>query len=185
MKYLITAQIRNKPHISYKIIIFGIVLISMFLVSSCKSSGEPSDEQIEHAEKAVSDIRASLYTPDDAELLAERLYHGSNPELYPGCVSGHVYLAYHSPRPFDEILDEYRTVLTKGGWEPRPGYPHNDQNFDYFQLGTQTILLIDSSPIREDLLVVPTPSDPNKQKDTIYYIRLLYYEPSIRQCSEM
>jgi hypothetical protein len=157
----------------------------MFLISSCKSSGEPSDEQIERAKTTVSEIRASLYTPADAELLEELLNYGSNPELYPGCVSGNVYLAYRSPKSFDEILDEYRTVLTKRGWEPRPGYPHNDQNFDYFQLGTQTILLIDSSPIREDLLVAPTPSDPNKQKDTIYYIRLLYYEPSIRQCSEM
>lgn len=185
MIYPITTQSHKRASPLSGMMLLILLLVVLGIISSCRISGKPSEEQIEHAEKAVSDIRASLYTPDDAELLAEKLYHGSNPELYPGCVSGHVYLAYHSPRPFDEILDEYRTALTKGGWEPRPGYPHNDQNFDYFQLGTQTILLIDSSPIREDLLMVPTPSDPNEQKDTIYYIRLLYYEPSIRKCSEM
>jgi hypothetical protein len=163
----------------------AILLAFLCTLSACRKSGEPSDEQIERAKKTVSEIRASLYTPDDVELLAEKLYHGSNPEFYPGCVSGHVYLAYRSPRPFDEILEEYRTHLIEEGWEPSPGYPHDDQNFDYFQLGTQGILLIDSRPIREDLLVVPTPTDPNEQHDTIYYIRVLYYEPSIRECSEM
>jgi hypothetical protein len=148
-------------------------------------SGEPSDEQIEKAKKTVTEIRASLYTPDDVELLEENLNYGSNPEFYPGCVSGNVYLAYRSPRPFNEILEEYRTVLTTEGWKPRQGYSHNDENFDVFQLGTQTTLLIDSYPIRVDILVVPTPIDPNKQQNIIYYIELLYYEPSIGDCSEM
>ena len=157
----------------------------MLLVSSCKSTGKPSDEQIERAKKTVSDIRASLYMPDDVELLEEIINYGSNPEFYPGCVSGHVYLAYRSPKPFNEILEEYRTGLTKGGWEPSPGYSHDNENFDVFQSGTQATLLIASYPIREDILVVPTPIDPNEQQDTIYYIGLLYYEPSIRECSEI
>jgi len=169
----------------YKITIFGIVLTLMFLVSSCKSTGEPSDEQIERAKTTVSEIRASLYTPDDVELVEEIINYGSNPEFYPGCVSGNVYLAYHSSRSFDEILEEYRIGLAKGGWEPRPGYSHDDKNFDVFQLGAQAILLIDSYPIGEDILLVPTPIDPNEKQDIIYYIELLYYEPSIRECSEI
>ena len=161
------------------------ILTFLCTISACRKAGEPSDEQIERAKKTVSEIRASLYTPDDVELLEEILNYGSNPEFYPGCVSGHIDLAYHSTRPFVEILEEYRTSLDKGVWEPRPGYPHDDQNFDFFQSGTQTVLLIDSYPIRKDILVVPTPIDPNEQQDTIYYIQLLYYEPSIRECSEM
>jgi len=157
----------------------------LFTSSACRMSGKPSDEQIERAKKIVSEIRATLYTPDKVELLEEILDYGSNPEFYPGCVSGHVYLAYRSPKPFDEILEEYRTGLPKEGWAPRPGYPHDEKNHDVFQLGTQAIFLIASFPIREDLLVIPTPIDPNEQHDTIYYIRLLYYEPSIRECSEM
>ena len=184
MKYL-TIQVHGRKSIWTRMILLTFLLAVLCTISACRVSGKPSDEQIERAKKTVSEIRASLYTPDDVELLAEKLYHGSNPELYPGCASGHIYLAYHSPKPFDEILDEYRTVLPKEGWEPGLGYPHDDQNFDYFQIGTQTILLIDSYPIREDLLVVPTPIDPNGQQDTIYYIQLLYYEPSIRECSEM
>jgi len=167
-----------------------VILLTLFLtflctISACRISGEPSDEQIERAKKTVSEIRASLYTPADVVLLEEILNYGSNPELYPGCVSGHVYLAYRSPKSFDEILEEYRIGLPKGGWEPRQGYPHEDKNFDIFQLGTQVFLHIDSYPIREDILIVPTPIDPNEQHDTIYYIQLLYYEPSIRECSEM
>ncbi|HEU0293839.1 MAG TPA: hypothetical protein VFR47_13950 [Anaerolineales bacterium] len=161
------------------------ILVLVCTISACRKAGEPSDEQIERAKKTVSEIRASLYTPADVELLAEKLYHGSNPEYYPGCVSGHIYLAYHSLRSFYEILEEYRTGLPNGGWEPRPGYSHADQDFDVFQLGTQGFLLIDAYPIREDLFVVPTTTNPNEQHDTIYYIQLLYYEPSIRECSEM
>lgn len=126
--------------------------------------------KLKRAKETVSEIRASLYTPADAELLSEKLNYGSNPELYPGCVSGHIYLAYYSPRPFDELLEEYRIGLSKGGWEPDPGYSHNDQNFDFFRSGTQTILSIASYPIREDILVVPTSVDPNEQHETIYYI---------------
>jgi hypothetical protein len=185
MKYLITTQSHKRESAWSRMICLTFLLAFLCTVSACRISDEPSEEQIKRAKETVSEIRASLYTPADVKLLAENLYHGSNPELYPECVSGHVYLAYHSPRPFDEILDEYRTGLTQGDWEPRPGYSHDDQNFDVFQLGTQTILLIDSYPIRQDLLVVPTPNDPNEQHDTIYYIQLLYYEPSIRECSEM
>jgi hypothetical protein len=168
-----------------RIRLLTILLVFLCTISACRKSGEPSDEQIERAKKTVSEIRASLYTPDDVELVEEILNYGSNPELYPGCVSGHVYLAYRSSKPFDEILDEYRIGLPEGGWEPSPGYPHDLQYIDVFQSGTQAILFIASHPIREDILVVPTPSDPNKQKDTIYYIQLLYYEPSISECSEM
>lgn len=166
--------------------IYKLTLLLVFLctIGACRKSGEPSDEQIDRAKKTVSEIRASLYTPADAELLAEKLYHGSNPELYPGCVSGHVYLAYQSPRPFDEILEEYRIGLNQGDWKSSPDYPHNLEYIDVFQSGTQAILFIASHPIREDILIVPTPIDPSAQQDTIYYIQLLYYEPSERECSE-
>jgi len=157
------------------------VLITM---NSCRSAGEPSDEQIERAKKTVSEIRASLYVPDDVELLEEILNYGSNPEFYPGCVSGHVYLAYRSTKTFDEILEEYRVGLNKGVWESSPDYPHDVNWIDVFQSGTQAELFIASNPIREDILVIPTPIDPNEQHDTIYYIQLLYYEPSIRECRE-
>jgi len=168
-----------------RVILLTFFFAFLFTTGACRISGKPSDKQIERAKETVSEIRESLYTPANVELLAEELYHGSNPELYPGCVSGHVYLAYHSPQPFDEILEEYRAGLRKEGWEPRLGYPHDEKDHDVFQLGTQAIFLIASFPIREDLLVIPTPIDPSEQHDTIYYIRLLYYEPSIRECSEM
>lgn len=184
IKYPITVQTQKKQSLPRKIIIFGIVLTFIFLVSSCKSNGEPSEEQIEQAKKVVSDIRASLYTPDDAELLAEKLYHGSNPDLYPGCVSGHIYLAYYSPRPFEEILNEYRIGLREAGWEPSPGYAHDRKDTDIFQLGSQTLMDIASFPLREDLLIVPTPSISNEQRGTIYYISLTYYDPAISNCSE-
>jgi hypothetical protein len=185
MKYATLIQSHKRETTWSRMIRLTFLLAFLYALSACSISGKPSDEQIERAKKTVSEIRASLHTPDDVELLEEILNYGSNPELYPGCVSGHVYLAYHSSRPFDEILEEYRTDLPKGGWEPSPGYSHDNENFDVFQLGTQATLLIASYPIREDILVVPTPIDPNEQQDTIYYIELLYYEPSIRDCSEM
>ena len=185
MRYPITPQPHKGSSPSIWIVLLILLLVFLGVISSCRITNKPSKAQIERAKKTVSDIRTSLYTPADSQLLAEKLYHGSNPELYPGCVSGHIYLAYHSPRPFVKILAEYRIALTKEGWEPSPGVSHNDQNFDYFQLGTQSILSIDYFPIREDLLIVPTPRDPNEQKGTIYYISLLYYEPSIKECSEM
>jgi hypothetical protein len=163
---------------------FIFLLAFLYTLSACRLSSKPSDEQIERAKRTVAEIRASLYAPDDVELLEEILNYGSNPEFYPGCVSGHAYLAYRSPKPFDEILEEYRTGLPKEGWEPRPGYPHDEKNHDVFQVGTQAIVLIASFPIREDILVIPTPIDPSEQHDTIYYIQLLYYEPSISECSE-
>jgi len=184
MKYLII-QVRERKSTWSRVISLACLLVLLYTISACRISGEPSDEQIERAKKTVSEIRASLYTPVDAELLEDILNYGSNPELYPGCVSGDVYLAYRSPRPFVEILEEYRTSLDKGVWQPSPGYPHDYKNHDDFQLGSQAILLIASYPIREDILVVPTPSDPNDQQDTIYYIALLYYEPSISECSEL
>jgi hypothetical protein len=168
-----------------RMMLLTFLLAFLCTISACRKSGEPSDEQIERAKTTVSEIRAALYTPDDVELLEEILNYGSNPEFYPGCVSGHVYLAYHSPRPFDEILEEYRTHLIEEGWEPSPGYPHDLEDVDFFRSGPQAMLDIASHPIREDILVVPTPIDPNEQHDTIYYIQLLYYEPSIRDCSEV
>jgi hypothetical protein len=185
MKNLIATKSDKTGTTWSRMIWLTFLLAFLCTISACRISGKPSDEQIEHAKKAVSDIRASLYTPADAELLEEVLNYGSNPEFYPGCVSGHAYLAFRSPRPFDEILEEYRAGLANGGWEPSPGYPHDDKNHDVFQLGTEATLLIASYPIREDILVVPTPIDPNEQQDTIYYIALLYYEPSISECSEL
>ena len=185
MQYLIAPESHKRKLTRSRMVLLTFLLTFLCTISACRVSGRPSEEQIERAKKTVSEIRASLYTPDGVELLAEKLYHGSNPELYPGCVSGDIYLAYHSSRPFVEILEEYRTGLSQGDWEPDPGYSHNDQNFDVFRSGTQTILSIDSYPIREDILVVPTPVDPNEQDETIYYIQLLYYEPSVRECSEM
>jgi len=185
MKYSVAIQSNKRATTFSRMIRLVFLLAFLCAISACRISGKPSDKQIERAKTTVSEIRASLYTPDDVELVEEVLNYGSNPELYPGCVSGNIYSAYRSPKPFNEILEEYRTGLSNEGWEPRQGYPHDDQNFDYFQLGTQTILLIDSSPIREELLAIPTPNDPDKQRHTIYYMRLLYYEPSIRECSEM
>jgi hypothetical protein len=182
MIYPITTQSRSRVSPSSKLMLFTLFFVLLSIVSACRLSLKPSEEQVEHAEKAVSDVRASLYTPPDSKLLAEKLYHGSNPEDYPGCVSGQIYLAYHSIKPFEEILKEYRTVLNQAGWKQRLGYSHEDKNFDVFQLGTQVFLLIDSYPIREDLLVVPTSIEP---RDTMYYIQLLYYDPSIEKCSEM
>jgi hypothetical protein len=185
MNYATGIQFHKIEFTCSRIRLLTILLAFLCTVNACRKSGEPSEEQIERAKKTVSEIRASLYTPADAELLEELLNYGSNPEFYPGCVSGDVYLAYRSPKSFDEILQEYRTGIDEGGWQPSPGYPHDDKNHDVFQLGTQAILLIASYPIREDILVVPTPSDPNEQQDTIYYIALLYYEPSISECSEL
>lgn len=164
MKYQITRIQEGMPTWS-RMMLLTFILIVMFTVGACR-------KQIERAKKTVSEIRASLYTPDDVELLEEILNYGSNPEFYPGCVSGDVYLAYHSSRPFDEIFEEYRTSLITGGWVPSPGYSHKKEYFDVFQLGTQTSLLIASFPIREDILVVPTTIDPNEQRDIIYYIEL-------------
>lgn len=167
--------------------LFLICLTNMAVlltISACKTAGKPSEEQIEHTKKAISDIRASLYAPADAELLAEKLYYGSNPDLYPGCVSGEIYLAYHSPRTFEEILKEYRAGLKDAGWEPSPDYSHDHKDIDVFQTGPQTILFIASYPIREDILVIPTLTNLNDQQGTIYYIQLLYYEPSIHTCGE-
>jgi hypothetical protein len=159
-------------------------LAFLWLISACRATGEPSEEQIERAKKTVSEIRTSLYIPADAKLLAEKLYHGSNPELYPGCVYGHIYLAYYSPRPFEEILDEYRIGLRKADWEPSPGYAHDREDTDIFQLGSQVLMDIASFPLREDLLIVPTSTILNEQQGTIYYISLTYYDPSISNCSE-
>jgi hypothetical protein len=56
-------------------LLFLALMIRLYLVlSAC----QPRNEQIEQTETAVSDIRASLYAPADAKLLAEKLYHGSN-----------------------------------------------------------------------------------------------------------
>ena len=113
IKYLITVQTQKKQSLPCKIIIFGIVLTSIFLVSSCKSSGEPSDEQIEQAKKAVSDIRASLYTPADAELLAEKLYYGSNPDLYTHC-DAYLHAAPSGPITINYIYDPLRAASPWG-----------------------------------------------------------------------
>lgn len=181
----IYTQSHQRTSVPFRMISLTLLLVLLSSMSACRFTSKPSKKQIEHAEKKVADIRARLYTPTDSKLLAEKLYHGSNPQNYPECVSGQIYLAYHSPKPIDEILKEYRAVLNKDGWEPRPGYPHDNNNFDVFQFGTQAFLLIDSSPIREDLLVVPTPIAPNQPQETTYYIQLLYYDPSIEKCSEM
>ena len=178
----IQVQKIRSPH--HGMIWLGIILTSLFLISSCRFSGEPSDEQIEQAKEATSDIRATLYTPADAKLLAEKLYYGTNPDLYPGCVSVEIYLAYHSPLAFEEILGGYRAGLGDTGWEPSQDYSHDHKDIDVFQTGSQTILFIASFPIREDILVIPTPTNLNNQQGTIYYIQLLHYEPTIHECRE-
>lgn len=161
-----------------------IILIIILFVNSCKLPDEPSDDEIEQIQKKVLDIRASLYTPDNAELLDEKLYYGSNPELYPGCVSGEIYLAYSSPETFREILKEYHTNLFDSDWELSPDYSHNNEGIDVLQAGPQTLLFIASHPIRPDILAISTLANPNRQEGTIYYIQLLYYEPSVSECKE-
>jgi hypothetical protein len=95
-----------------------------------------------------------------------------------------IYLAYHSPLAFEEILGEYQAGLKGAGWEPSPDYSHDHKDIDVFQTGPQTILFIASYPIREDILVIPAPINLNDQQGTIYYIQLLYYEPTIHECRE-
>ena len=184
MQSRIAIQAQRRRSLHHGMIWLGIILTSLFLISSCRFSGEPSDEQIEQAKEATSDIRASLYTPVDAELLAEKLYYGTNPDLYPGCVSVEIYLAYHSPRAFEDILGEYQAGLKDADWEPSPDYFHDQKDIDVFQTGPQTILFIASYPIREDIFVVPTQTNPNDQQGIIYYIQLLHYEPTMHECRE-
>ena len=178
----IRAKKTRFPH--YGMIWMGIIFTSIFLIGSCRFSGEPSDEQIEQAKKAASDIRAELYAPADVNLLAEKLYYGTNPDLYPGCVSVEIYLAYDSSLAFEEILGEYRAGLKDAGWEPSPDYSHDHKDIDVFQTGPQTILFVASYPIREDRLVIPTLPNLNSQQGTIYYLQLLHYEPTIQECRE-
>ena len=160
------------------------VLILMAIATACNSSGQPSQAEIEATNKAVADIRASLYKPADAELLGEKTHYGTNPKDYPGCVTSHIELAYRSSRSFAEILDDYRVALEGTGWKPSPDYTHNSSDGDIFESGPQTLLSIASFPLREDVLVIPTLVSSGEQQGIIYYVGLSYYQPSRRDCSE-
>jgi hypothetical protein len=153
------------------------------MVSACKRSGEPSDEQIENAKKTVGAIRDTLFVPADATLLTERLTYGTNPELMPGCVRAHIFMAYQSPRNFQQILTEYREALKDTNWKPSPYHSHDQDGFDIFIMGTQDYFEISSYPLRQDILPVPTLTSSPEEPITIYYLQLSHYDPDIIGCS--
>jgi len=153
----------------------------LLTISTCKSRGEPSDEQIENAKTAVAAIRDILFVPTDATLLAEESLYGTNPEFMPGCVTGYILSAYQTPRNFEKILAEDREVLKAAGWEPSPYHSHDQSDFDILIMGTQDYFEISDSPLRSDLLPVSVPND-SKQNYTIYYLELSHYDPSILEC---
>lgn len=88
------------------------------------------------------------------------------------------------PSHLEEIPGEYRVRLNDAGWEPSPDYAHDHKDIDVFQAGPQTILFIASHPPRADILIVPTLTNSKEQLGTIYYLQLLYYDPTIHECRE-
>lgn len=175
MQTLIQTSLRRTSYWSW---------IFLLLLSACQSPDQPSKEQIESAKTAVTEIRTTLYAPQDAQLLAEELHYGTNPKNYPGCVRGFIFLAYQSPRSFEQILADYREGLTEAGWESSPDYSHDQTGTDFFEKGPQVFLVIANGPTREDLFVVPTPTAVAGQVLTVYYLELSYDDPSRHQCSE-
>jgi hypothetical protein len=166
----------------HRLIWLGAFSVMLLLVSACRG-GEPSDAQIESAKATVATIRDTLYVPADATLLAEEPLYGTNPELKPGCVRAFVLMAYQAHRPFEQILAEYREALQTAGWEPSPYHSHDQNDYDIFIMGTQRFLEISDSPLRPDLLSVPTPAGVSEQPATTYYLQLSHYDPSILKCS--
>jgi hypothetical protein len=165
--------------------IYKLTFLLAFLctISACRKSGEPSDEQIENSKTAVAAIRDTLFVPADATLLAERLKYGTNPELMPGCVTAFILMAYQSPRNFKQILTEYREALKTTNWEPSPYHSHDQYDYDIFIMGTQDFFEISNSPLRQDILPVPTLPSTSEQYFSIYYLELSHYDPAIIGCS--
>lgn len=182
MKRRIAIQSQGSKPACQRIILSGVLLAWLLTVSACRG-GEPSDEQIESAKTAVAAIRETLYVPADATLLAEKLLHGTNPENKPGCVRAFVLMAYQAPRPFEQILAEYREALQTAGWELSPYHSHDQNDYDVFIMGTQDFVDIADHPLRPDLLPIPSPPSASGQTFTVYYLELSHYDPSILKCS--
>ena len=144
MNCQVAIQVQKKGFTNKTILCATLALLLM--VGGCRSRGEPSDEQIENAKTAVAAIRDTLFVPADADLLAERLTYGINPELMPGCVRAHIFMAYQTPRDFQQILTEYREVLKGTDWEPSPYHSHDQDDFEIFIMGTQDFFEISSYP---------------------------------------
>jgi hypothetical protein len=160
-----------------------IILVAVLALNACGLGGQPSDKEIDEAKIKVSQIRNSLYLPKGVTLLKEILTYGTNPRLYPGCVTGMVYISYRTSRTFEEVLNEYREALKIDGWEPSPNQRHDQPDVDFFVKGPQVILEISSSPLRPDLLLIPTL--PGGQNLITYYLGLLYFSISRDECSEI
>jgi len=182
MKYPII-QDPERQSARSRMMLLAILLALFCALSACRKSGEPSDEQSESARAVVASIRDTLFVPADATLLAERLKYGTNPELMPGCVRAHIFMAYQSPRNFQQILTEYREVLKDTDWEPSPYHSHDQSGFDIFIMGTQDIFEIADHPLRQDILPVPTLTSSPEQSFSIYYLQLSHYDPAIIGCS--
>ena len=182
MKPIIAVQTEKTMLARHRIILLVNILGLLLMVSACKRSGEPSDEQIENAKATVVAIRDTLFVPADATLVAERLKYATNPELMPGCVRAFILMVYQTPRDFRQILTEYREALKATDWEPSPYHSHEQYDFDIFIMGTQDFFEISSYPLREDILPVPTLASPRGLAFTIYYLQLSHYDPAILGC---
>ena len=182
MKYPIIL-IRERESTLPKIMLLTSLLAFLCIISACRKSGEPSEEQIENAKIRVAAIRDTLFVSTDAILLAERLTYGTNPALMPGCVTAHFFMAYQSPRNFQQILTEYREAFKDTDWEPSPYHSHDQSGFDIFIMGTQDFFEIADHPLRQDILPVPALTSSPEQSISIYYLQLSHYDPAIIGCS--
>jgi hypothetical protein len=183
MRSAIAIQTQKTMFVGCRIILLATMMGLLIIVSACKKSGEPSDEQIESAKTAVVTIRDALFVPADATLWADRLTYGTNPELMPGCVRAVILMAYQSPRNFQQVLTEYREALKATSWEPSPYDSHDQDDYDIFIMGTQNFLEISDHALRQDLLPIPTLTSSPEQSSSIYYLELSHYDPAIKGCS--
>jgi hypothetical protein len=152
------------------------------LLMGCTRTSEPTHEQIDNAERAVANVRESLYVPVNAKLQAEQLTYSTNPDIYPGCVTGYYLAAYLSPLDFKSIMADYHAHLLTEDWILSPDHKHTDTTIDILKQGTQTYLEISSHPIRSDILPYLASTEVSAQILTTYYVMVTYYDPLPQQC---
>lgn len=156
------------------------LLIVLLTLSAC--SAQPSKSEVKKAKSELTTILNTLYVPQDAVKLAEKITYGDNRVLRNCEVIVTADIAYQSPHDFKDVLDDYRQTLAKAGWEPSPNYRHDRADVDFFDLSPKSTLTISATLLNPDIVLAPTATSALTQTLLTYYIQVTVNSPSIADC---
>jgi hypothetical protein len=161
------------------LLIWGLLIVLLTL-SAC--SAQPSNSEVKKAKSELTTMLNTLYVPQDAVKLAEKITYGDNAVLRNCEVIVTADISYQSPHDFKDVLDDYRQTLAQAGWEPSPNYRHDRADIDFLDLSPKSTLTISATPLNPDIVLAPIATSALTQTLLTYYIQVNVHSPSIADC---